>query len=274
MNTTNEPNLIPVIYSRRDPSTEDELKAASKYFPVYRSLLDIPKNSLVLNRYSVWPFYWDLCADILRLGSVPVSRPNQVASTEDAWKIYMQLGSRTPKVWRRLEDLPDDGTQFVLKFGRFSKRDLWKTHMFAANKAEAVQVWLRLKECAVGDEEIFIKEYKALDRLSDDNLGVPLSNEYRIFVFDDTIVDWNFYWESRKDEVDPVRIRKSLPVDFVQGCIDRFHGLLTFYAMDIALLEDQKTWTVIEVNEGQQSGLSGINPDVFYKRLHDSMLAF
>lgn len=44
------------------------------------------------------------------------------------------------------------------------------------------------------------------------------------------------------------------------------HARARFYVLDIAQKEDGN-WVLVEVNEGQQAGLSAIDPTLFYSSL-------
>ena len=181
---------------------------------------------------------------------------------------YTHLVDFTPRTWFYLDQIPEKGP-FVLKGATNSRKHQWTSHMYAENKHEAVEVFTRLAaDGLVGHQPIYVREYVPLRKLCDpvSSWAVPVSEEYRFFVLDGQIVAGGFYWESHLDmieeEVDP----SFVPREFLQEVIKRVKDFVRFFVVDVARTE-KGDWVVIELNDGQQSGLSAIDPDVFYKNL-------
>jgi len=56
----------------------------------------------------------------------------------------------------------------------------------------------------------------------------------------------------------------------LQEVIDKVSSFVRFFVIDVARTAEGK-WIVVELNDGQQSGLSAIKPDDLYKNLKDSL---
>jgi len=56
--------MNPVILMRHSLAEEEEYLAAQKYFPVHSTRASLPEDSLVIGRYSVLPYYGELCDDL------------------------------------------------------------------------------------------------------------------------------------------------------------------------------------------------------------------
>jgi hypothetical protein len=57
-----------------------------------------------------------------------------------------------------------------------------------------------------------------------------------------------------------------VPQEFIQKVIDRVKDKVNFFVMDIAKTQSGD-WIVVELNDGQMSGLSENDPNVLYKNL-------
>ena len=141
--------------------------------------------------------------------------------------------------------------------------------MFANNKDEARQVYCNLlNDGLISQQKIYIRKYEPLKKLLDGVIpGMPIPNEWRIFVCYGQVVSCSYYWGTYLEDI----IEKKLQVDCpfaidVKRIINRIGDKSNFYSFDMAQKEDGE-WTLIEINEGQQSGLNGLGPIEFYKNL-------
>jgi hypothetical protein len=140
--------------------------------------------------------------------------------------------------------------------------------MFAKNKREAGEVYWKLAiDGHVGSQQIFIREFVPLVKLADGLNGLPISEEYRFFMYGKEIVGAGFYWSSHTDELerkyDPMI---EVPMDFINKIAEIVSRHVRFWVVDVARKADG-TWMVVELNDGQQAGLSDTDPDLFYRRL-------
>jgi hypothetical protein len=258
--------MQPVILVRGvDPK---ETAAIARHFKFVELRSRIPHGSLVIGRYSVLPFYHELEQELGDSGSKLINSFQQHSYIADLGNWVEDLGNLTPRTWRRLEDIPDDGGPFVVKGATNSKKFQWKTHMFAKNKRDAVEVACRLMDDGlICDQHIYAREYVPLVKLIDGLQGMPVAEEYRFFVCDKQVLCGGFYWSNYGDDVpggcpDP----SSVPTSFLQEVVDRIGNSARFYAVDVARTQSG-AWIVIELNDGQMSGLSDNDPETLYSKL-------
>lgn len=245
---------------------ETELQIASTHLPVYRLRSQIPPNSLVVGRYSVLPYYRELEEDLIANGSCLVNSYRQHAWIADLREWSQDLHGLTPKTWFDLSQIPEEGP-FVLKGATNSRKFEWNTHMFARNKKEAIEVYRRLSQDGlVGEQDICIREYVPLRKLAEGFNGLPISEEYRFFILDGEVLSGAFYWSSHVDDLTETPRCDRVPQTFLTEVIDRIGFNARFVVVDIGIKADGEP-IVIELNDGQMSGLSENNPDILYQNL-------
>jgi hypothetical protein len=263
-------SLVPVIYWRRSMD-KDEYEAAVRHFgaSVVTRRSAVPAGSLVVPRYSALPYNEELCEDLAAMGSVPINTYHQHNYVANLRNWYYDLAEITPRTWFALDQIPEEGP-FVLKGQTNSKKFQWATHMFARDKREAGEVYWRLSiDGHVGAQQVFVRQYVPLHKLADGLQGMPVSEEYRFFVLDGEVLASGFYWSSHTEdlreqgmEFDP----SAVPQSFVADVIKRVGTKCRFWVFDVARTA-AGDWIVVELNDGQQSGLSDIDPDAFYSAL-------
>lgn len=181
----------------------------------------------------------------------------------------------TPLTWDRLELLPD--IPVVLKGETNSLKYVWNTHAFARNKREAIEVHGRLtRDSLTGSQKIYAREYVPLETFTMAPQGLPITREFRFFVYKSTILSGGFYWSSHTEELHDIGIRPDpdeVPREFLDEVIRRIQETEqgtppppSFYVVDVAKTEEGG-WIVIELNDGQMSGLSDNDPGVLYSNL-------
>lgn len=256
-----------VILYRGYDFEKNELEAAQKYFYCTNRRPEIMSNDLVIGRYSMTPYYNEQVKDIQYVGAKCINNYAQHIYTTDLQNYVYDLKEMTPKTWRRLQDLPD-GTSFVLKGETNSKKASWKYDMFAANKQEAAQVYGRLTDdLLIGQQQIYIREYIPLFKYMDGVNGMPVTKEFRFFVAYNEIVCGGYYWQNYIGDLGFTPDPSEVPISFLQDVIKRVDYRFCFYTIDVAQTANGD-WIVIELNEGQQSGLPYVDPDVFYSNLY------
>lgn len=260
----------PIILYRASTIEEKELKVLNKYFVSTDSRVKVHRGDLVIGRYSVLPYYKDLESDLYSLGSKLINSYAQHCYAADLQNWYFDLENLTPKTWFRLEDVPDMGGPYVLKGETNSKKDLWKTHMFAENKQEAIKVYSRLcEDSLIGSQRIYIREFVNFKTLMRNVVNDrPVTNEFRVFVYKKQILAGGFYWSDYVDDLQEKPSFSSVPKEFLQKVIAKVGDNIPFFTVDVAQLENGE-YQVVEINDGQMSGLSECNPDELYKNLKD-----
>lgn len=263
--------MRPVVLIRESLSDQEEIATAKKYFPVIHQRAEVQKGDLVIPRYSALPFYKEFEADVTYLGAKIINTFREHRYVADLKTWYLDLCDQTPRTWFDMETLPEEGP-FVLKGETSSKKFQWNSHMFAKNKKEAIQVHSRLAEDGyVGYQEIVARQYVPLKKLAQGFQGLPISEEYRYFVLDGEILCGAFYWSEHYDVIDEKdRDISQVPTEWLQEVIEAVKHRVRFFVIDVARTEDGK-WIVIELNDGQQSGLSMNDPDILYSRLFEAL---
>jgi hypothetical protein len=260
-----------VIYYRAGGVMEqEELAAAKRHFTVVGSRLSIQAGQLVIGRYSVLPFYRDLEQDVLTLEARLINSYSQHLYVADLQNWVADLGDMTPATWSSLEDIPEEGP-FVLKGATNSKKFQWKTHMYAEDRREACEVYARLCEDGlISEQRIYIRKYVPLFTYFPDVIGLPVTKEFRFFVYDGEILCGGYYWSSHVDTLLESGIElpkvEEVPRAFLEKVTGRIGRKVMFYALDVAQTLSGD-WIVIELNDGQMSGLSMNDPDELYERL-------
>lgn len=267
--------MNPIIIYRDDVDWRQEEGFAKKYFQCYSSRLKASKNDLVIARFSALPFYKEQEMDYQMLGAKMINSYNEHKYIADLGEWYEDLRDYTPFTWQRLEDLPEDGP-FILKGETNSKKYDWNTSMFAKNKAAAIQVHSQLcKDSLISYQKIYIRKYIPLKRFMTSFQGLPITNEYRFFIYKDKILSGGYYWSSHILDLKESGIEpniKDVPVEFLNKIINIVKERTNFYVIDVAETESGE-WIVVELNDGQQSGLSENDPDEMYRNLQEAICA-
>jgi hypothetical protein len=263
--------MRPVILYRKgvDPSADKvELEAIKKAGILYaHQRTDILNDDLVIGRYSVLPFYKELEEDIRNQGAQLINSFRQHQFIADMREWCAVLEGYTPMLYTRLQDCPENGF-LVVKGQTNSKKFQWDTHMLARGRSGAVEIYGKLKEDSLfDDQEIYARPYMPLKRFMTAFNGLPITNDYRYFVCDGQILTGAYYWASHFDEVkDQVLEANKPPKAFLEKVIDKIGFNAYFYALDVAESE-AGTWIVVEINDGQMSGLSCNDPLTLYTEL-------
>lgn len=249
-----------------DPSEVTKIKP---HFDVVTSRGAVPKSSLVVGRYSVLPFYRELCEDLALQGSALINSYTQHRYLADMGNWYRDLQGITPETWTQLEAVPQDAWPCVLKGETNSKKWQWNTHMFAESPEAARQVEDRLREDGLlCDQTIYYRRYVPLDNVADPTLtnGPPITREFRFFICDGYVLCGGFYWAGCIPEDAKTPDYRDVPMDLLRQVMDRVGANARFYVVDVAKTESGD-WIVVELNDGQMSGLSDNDPDVLYANL-------
>jgi hypothetical protein len=261
----------PVVLLRTLPGQDaEEIKAIEKHFPILDSRLDIKPNDLVIGRYSVLPFYEEQHRDILSVGARLINSYKQHRYIANLMNWYEDLKGLTPETWPSLEAAPGDGP-FILKGATNSRKFQWDTHMFAATRRDASLVCTELQnDSLIGYQDIVVRRYVPLKTYYTSFHGLPITKEFRFFVCAGEILSGGYYWASHtedlKDLHNIVPDWEEVPTSLIDAVISRVGEKAFFYAVDVAQTE-AGDWIVIELNDGQMSGLSDNDPEELYKNL-------
>lgn len=262
--------MHPVVYFRTGLwSEEAEFNACQKYFDTVRYRTEIPGGSLVIPRYSMLPFAFELSKDVENCNSTLINTVDQHEYVADIRRYYPDLEGITPKTWTTWNDLPEGS--YVVKGSTNSRKHEWNTRCFCKTKADIPRVANSLyDDDLIRDQGIVVREYIPLVTYGEGLNGMPITNEWRFFVLDGKILVGGYYWASEPDccPGDPM----SPPEDaiaMVEEALTRVGDKIRFFVVDVG--ETQAGgWIVIELNDGCMSGPSMIDYEVLYKKLAEA----
>ncbi len=222
----------------------------------------------VIGRYSVLPYYRELEADLANLGWRLANTHAQHEWIANVSQWAPLLGNLTPETYTSRWDLVPEGA-YILKGETNSRKDKWSTHMYAPTKADIPRVFARLLEDSlIGPQGIVARRYYPLKRLGVGINDMPFVHEYRLFYWGTTYLAGGFYWSSFEDSEKYTEVPvEALQVGAAAASIVAEHA--QFFVIDVAETESGD-WIVIELNDGQMSGLSETDPVALYTALQDA----
>lgn len=262
--------MLPTVLFRRGVlESESEYDSCKNILPTQEYRTSIAPGSLVIGRYSVLPYYRELERELGLRGSHLINSYAEHSFIADMRLWSMGEGplvGLTPKTWGDWLNLPE-GKSFVLKGSTNSRKSLWGSHMFASSREDVPRVAMNLyRDSLIGEQSVLVREYVPLRSFGVDLNGMPITNEWRTFwVVKDGqahMVSHGYYWSNHPDTLE----KASFPEEaraLGQKAADRLVRHATFFVLDLAETEEG-SWIVIEVNDGQMSGLSCVDPHALY----------
>lgn len=252
------------------------MRGAGKFFYTTDSRVDIQKGDLVICRYSARPFVREVVNDIEKLGAKLINSYHQQEWVADIREWYEYLHSYTPKTWFFPHLVPKTEGPFVLKGKTNSKKFLWNTHMFAKTWDDIMPVYCRLlDDTLIGSQDIYVRKFVPLKTYFNAINDLPVSKEFRFFVAYGEILTGEFYWSNSIDDIIEKGFDKpdveEVPKEFLKKLIDIISPNINFFVMDVAQTCDGD-WIVIELNDGQMSGLSENSADKLYANLDKAIM--
>lgn len=266
-----------ILLFRPDNDNQEEFEIAKKTFgkQLVTQRSEVPKSSKVIGRYSVLPFYKELENDLKTNGSVLVHDFHNHRFIAN-FDYYESIRANTFKTYFDLREIPDDPNGFtpayVVKGRTNSRKAQWNRKMYCLGKRQAIELAAELMEDPlIGQQGIIVREYEELEFLEEGINGQLFVNEHRFFFAKSdessctlpTLIAHGFYWNQSEKvgEIDNEGIK------FAQKIANHvFHCKRGLYVVDIARTAKGQ-WKVVELNDGQMSGLSTINPYEFYVNL-------
>lgn len=261
-----KPTILMRIGTRR--TEEEEYEAARRNMETVTSRCEC-NGALVVGRYSVLPYYEDLESDLGGHGSRLINSHKQHEWIA-GFKYYDVLRDFTFPSWTEDEFYRsnDDGP-FVVKGATNSKKHHWNTMMFAKDRREAVMVGIKLREDAlIGYQPLIYRKYVPLVTYEIGLNGLPFTNEHRLFFLGERLVASGYYW-TEADDIDSPKLTDE-GMEFARSVAKIAAHHVNFFVLDIGE-KQEGGWILIEVNDGQMSGLSMIDPEVFYKNLAEAL---
>lgn len=269
--------MDPVVLFRRG-GYEDELRleapAFEKHFPSLSSVSEMGKGKLVIGRFALRPFYKEVELEIAKQGSSLLNPYNHYRWINEMPRWYEHLAEFTPRTWFYTSEVDIDGPFFV-KGNTNSRKSHWETHCYAQDGQALSKVVDRLHEDPmIGTQGLAIREFVPLQNLGvHPQSGAPISEEYRFFVCDHTVLGGGFYWSDHLANIDDGADLdpKHVPAEFLERIMDAVPSSVRFYVLDVARRQDGE-WMLVEINEPSMSGMAGCDPQEVYANLSKVLL--
>ena len=261
------------VYFRKDENVFDEFNVCKETFSTVENrtkLIKLTEISTVICRYSALPFYKELEEDLKEFNAKPINSYLEHSYIADMGWVY-DLENLTFPTWFRLEDIRGD-FPLVVKGKTNSRKFEWKTKMFAQNKREAIDIMCELMhDPLIGPQGVVFRKYIPLQTYEIGINDMPMTNEWRCFFYKNKLVDCGFYWSTLDDlnVVDTLSFEKE-GKKVAQEAANIVCDNATFFVIDVAQGIDGKWW-IVEVNDGQMSGLSTIPIKRFYQNLKEAL---
>lgn len=259
------------ILFRQDDSTQEEFDTLQRLFAqqTFLSRCQIPEHCTVIARYCALPFYEELVRDCQVRHSSLINTYADHRVIADFWPWYQALPTGvTPKSWDSSTTpyhLLPKNTPIVVKGVTNSRKHQWDRMMFAPTREHLPTILDRLlDDPLIANQGLVYREYTPLVTYEVGINGLPITNEWRVFILNGQIVDGGYYWSNAANP----KIGEPLPVgarDLVETQVIP-NIPVPFYVVDVAE-KVSGGWVVIELNDGQMSGLSTIPPERFYRNL-------
>jgi hypothetical protein len=244
--------------------------------------MQIVENDLVVGCYSVLPYFRETASDIEFTGARLINGVREHSYIADMRNWAEHLSNLTPRTWYHLQDFLRESHEgsFVLKGRTNSRKDRWRTHMFAATQADVPEVYERLLadgllgQAGESHQDIYIRKYVPFVTYARGIGGLPITKEFRFFVAKQQVLCGAFYWSSWGDmclDQDPTWKEPAageVPVEFLQEVVARVGDHATYYTIDVGQ-DTAGRWWVVELNDGQMAGKSGNRHEVLYRRLYE-----
>lgn len=268
-----------VLYYRHgyEDMLDAEMEALRANFLVTDDLDQIQAGDLVLCRFSLMPFAEALEEEIKARGAQLVHSVNAHDFIADMREWYPLLGDLTPRTW--FDDNVEDNGPFFVKGITNSIKSNWSS-CFASNLEDLARVMHEQSQNALMAAQPYaIRKFVPLVNYGKDpETGAPLTEEYRVFVFQGQILSSGFYWQSRIQEITEYCAKNNLampdtdsvPQDVVESIANLIGDRADYMVIDIGRTITGE-WIVIELNDATMSGLSANDPWKLYANLRQAI---
>lgn len=241
---------------------------------VSETIFDIPQGSQVFTRYRSIPFGVELEKEVSAHGSDLINSYIQHRNIANLFNwIDLLDGLTAPAYDITMIPYLKEGEYFV-KGETNSLKNSWFEKAYAPSKSSLIDVVRNVQlDTYVGEQDIVIRpfrNYRQVGKLVDNR---PIFNEYRVFVLDGKIMGKGFYWTSWS--VDNEIVDMISPKEFeatLHEAIQRVKHLARFVVIDLAEFPDG-SWEVVELNDGNMSGLSDITPGKLWTNVYQHLTA-
>jgi hypothetical protein len=240
--------------------TQKEFDICKRFLQTHEYRTEI-HNSLVVGRYSVLPYYEELEKELRIYNSRLVNSFDQHLYIADLERWYKDVEQYTPKTYTEWGNLNEG--KWIVKGKTNSRKFHWNTHMFADGRENLMKVIRNLfDDSLIREQGLVVREYVPLKKVSEGINGLPITKEWRCFFYKERLLAFGYYWSI-------VDVEPDLPtegINFASEVAKIISKKTNFFVLDIAEKEEGG-FILIEVNDGQMSGLSCVSADCLYNGL-------
>lgn len=253
-----------------DRDLDDEFKMCQQFFNTVEYRSDLPAKSKIIGRYSTLPYYQELEYDVKKIGSELInsfSQYNYIANFE----YYQDIKDYTFPTWFDSQDLP--GGEYVVKGRTNSRKFNWDSLMYAPDRRTAINIGCDLMyDPLICSQGLIYRKYIPLETYEIGINGMPMTNEWRCFFLGEESLSFGYYWSTLDDtsKIDDVEFCRSGGLKFAEKIAKIVSKKVNFFVLDIAKTQSGD-WILVEVNDGQMSGLSLNDPHVLYRNLKEEI---
>jgi len=202
-----------------------------------------------------------------------VNTPNQYQTAMEFDRFYPRLGDLTPK--SRIVTAPGQLATAASELGfplfvkgtvKSNKEQGWNACV-AQNMPELMAITDRLfAQEHRSRGRVILRTLVRLRTIATDYQAFPLGREYRVFVYEKRVLACGFYWDEYADNIKLTAAEEQVIQTLALEAASRVGT--PFIAVDIGQLESGE-WIVIEVGDGQFSGLSQVSVLELWGQLKD-----
>lgn len=254
----------PVVLFRKSLGDDGEFSTCKSYIDTVCNRNECPKESLVIGRYSCLPYYREYEYDLKARNCTLINTCKQHEYVANfIW--YYNVVKYTPKTWFDDDYYKSEYDGPVVVKGKTnSKKMQWNKSMFAQNKKQAVNIAADLVcDSMIGEQQIIYRKYEELESNEKGLYDLPFANEWRFFCLGSTIITSGYYWTLAQNI--PLRPDKEC-CEFANKMAEIISKEISFFTIDVAKTKEGK-WILIEVNDGQMSGLQCCLATRLYSKL-------
>ena len=256
--------MKPIVLFRGSLAETGELEIARKYFSVYEHRTLCQKNDFVICRYSYLPYAKELEDDLISLGCKIINSYSQHRWVAN-FDYYEEVKKYTPETWFDDNFYMAKEGKYIVKGRTNSRKHQWKTKMLSNNKSDALRIASELlnDDPMIGEQGIIFRKYIPLKTYEIGMNGLPFTDEYRFFFYKTKELCHGYYWGIAENTSHKI---SEEGIKFAHKLAEKVARHVNFFVLDVAQTESGE-WILIEINDGQQSGLSLCDPDELYFNL-------
>lgn len=252
-------------------ASKEEVQAAQQHFPTVSYPTQLKGGEQLIPRFSVLPNA-DYHYGMYKAGGQTClnSREQHEYVASARWIPHFPGSTPTTYMQSGWATVPDCAQGWVVKGLTNSRKQRWDTHMRAPSRSALKEVMSRCYEDPLLSEQgLMIREYVPLAPYLEDGEplvllhGLPVVMEWRTFWLRDHLISSHFYWAPHTGT------NPTIPEPLLQAAqawAEQLSKDVNFFVLDVALTSEGQP-LLIEVNDGQQSGLNGLDPQIFYQAL-------